>query len=380
MKRFLILSVFVLLAVMAAAAQVEHIAIPAGTPEDKDSQAITAENDPARRLALLQEFLQKFSENPQAVAYAEWQISQHYTEQGDPAKAMEHGKKALAIQPKNLDILVSVAGIAQQLKANDITMDCVVRGGNAFHGIATQPRPEGLSDDEWASKIHQQEDPVRQAYEYLEATGLNTMVAEQDSKKRMGYVEGYIGAFPGSRFQDQAMQLAIYTLGQLNDPRRLASFTDKALAANPNSIALLVVLANAFAESADAASPARAEKYARQTLELAKGKTATEENKLQFYSGLAHSALGYALLKQEKTVPAIAELKTATADLKKSGGDAYSGALYRLGFAYAKTGKLPDAKVTLTELVGIQGPYQPLARDLLAKVDDGIAKAGRRKK
>jgi hypothetical protein len=41
---------------------------------------------------------------------------------------------------------------------------------------------------------------------------------------------------------------------------------------------------------------------------------------------------------------------------------------------------LPDAKVTLTELVGIQGPYQPLARDLLAKVDDGIAKAGRRKK
>jgi tetratricopeptide (TPR) repeat protein len=380
MKRFLILSFFSLLAVMAASAQVEHIFIPAGTPEDKDSQAITVETDPAKRLGLLQDFLQKYTANPQAVAYAEWQIAQHYVEQGDPARAMEHGKKALAIQPKNLDILVAVAGIAQQLKANDITMDCVLRGGNAFHSIARQPRTEGMSDDDWTSRIHQQEEPVRSAYEYLEATGLNTMVAEQDAKKRIVYVEGYIGAFPGSRFQDQAMQLAIYTLGQLNDPARLASFTDKALAANPNSVSLLVVLANAFAESTDAASTARAEKYARRALDLSKGQTATPENKLQLYSGLAHSALGYALLKQEKTVPAIAELKTAVAELKSNGGDPHSGALYRLGFAYAKTGKLPDAKVALTELVGIQGPYQPLARDLLAKVDDGIAKAGRRKK
>ncbi|HWZ45146.1 MAG TPA: hypothetical protein VNW97_16845 [Candidatus Saccharimonadales bacterium] len=41
---------------------------------------------------------------------------------------------------------------------------------------------------------------------------------------------------------------------------------------------------------------------------------------------------------------------------------------------------MPDAKIALTELAAIQGPYQPLARDLLTKVNDGIAKAGRRKK
>ncbi|MBZ5520972.1 MAG: hypothetical protein LAP21_01805 [Acidobacteriia bacterium] len=379
MKRSLVLLVLILLAALAASAQVEQIIIPAGTPEDKDSQAIAAETDPAKRLALLQEFVQKYSANPQAVAYGNWQLSQYYQEHGDAAKALEYGKKALGIQPKNLDILVSVAGTAQQAKATDVVMDCVTRGGNAFHSIATQPKPEGMSDDEWAAKVHQQQEPLRSSYEYLEATGLNAMAGEQDPKKRIGYVEGYISAFPGSRFQDQATQLAIYTLGQLNDPARLASFTDKALAANPNSVGLLVVLADAFAESPDPASVTRAEKYARQALDLAKGQTATEANKLHLYSGLAHSALGYALLKQEKTVPAIAELKTAVTELKGT-GDAYSGALYRLSFAYAKTGKLPDAKATLTELVGIQGPYQPLAKDLLTKVDDGIAKAGRRKK
>jgi Tfp pilus assembly protein PilF len=378
MKHFFTL--FVLLTAMSAGAQVERITISAGTPEDRDSQAITAENDPAKRLAMLQEFLQKFSDNPQAVAYGNWQISQHYLEQGETAKAMDYGKKALAIQPRNLDILVFIAGIAQRMKATDAIVDYVVQGGTAFNAIATQPKPEGLSAEEFASKVRQEQDQVRQAYEYLEATGLNALVGEQDAKKRIGYIERYIAAFPGSRFQDQATQLAIYTLGQLNDPARLASFTEKALAANPNSVGLLVVLADAFAESTDAANLARAEKYARQALDLARGKTATAENKLQLYSGLAHSALGYSLLKQEKTVPAIAELKTATTELKSTGGDGYSGALYRLSFAYAKTGKLPDAKVTLTELVGIQGPYQPLARDLLTKVDAGIAKARRTKK
>jgi len=50
-------------------------------------------------------------------------------------------------------------------------------------------------------------------------------------------VERYIAAFPGSRYQDQTTQLAIYTLGQLHDPARLAGFTVKALAASPNCIA-----------------------------------------------------------------------------------------------------------------------------------------------
>ena len=131
---------------------------------------------------------------------------------------------------------------------------------------------------------------------------------------------------------------------------------EKALAANPNSVSMLSALANAFAESSDQSFAARAEGYARKALELAKGQTPTEENKLALYSGLAHSALGYAMLKQEKNVPAIAELKTASVELKTN-PDAYAAALYRLGFAYAKIGKLPEAKTTLSELAAMQGPY-----------------------
>ena len=368
---------FVLLSTLTAGAQVTRIMIPAGTPEDKALQAISAEEDAAKRVTMLQEFLQQFSSSQQAVAYGSWQLSQVYMDQGDTAKAMEFGEKAAALQPGNLDILIALATVAQKAKANDKVLDCAVQGGAAFNGIAKQVKPEGTDPEEFKLRVQQEQEPYRQSYEYLEVTGLNAMVAEENPKKRMTYIERFIAAFPGSRFEDQVMQLAVYTLGQTNESARLVTFGEKALAANPNSISMLAALANAFAESADNTLAPRAETYARKALDLAKGQTATDDNKLALYSGLAHSALGYAMLKQEKNVPAIAELKTASVELK-SNPDAYAAALYRLGFAYAKTGKLVEAKATLGELAAKQGPYQQPAKELLAKVD-AAAKAPRKK-
>jgi len=163
------------------------------------------------------------------------------------------------------------------------------------------------------------------------------------------------------------LQLAVYSLGQLKDPARLASFADKALTSNPNSISTLVVLAATFADQTDHASTTRAETYARKALDLSKTQTADDPAKQKLYSGLAHSALGYCLLKQEKVAVAIPELKTAATELKGQ-SEPYSVALYRLGFAYAKSNQASAAKATLTEAAGIEGPYQQAARELLTRL------------
>jgi tetratricopeptide (TPR) repeat protein len=371
MKRVLILAI--LFTALAASAQLTKIIIPAGTPEDQAIQAITNETDPQKRVALLQDLVQKFGSNPQAAAYGYWQLSQQHLNDGDQAKALEFGEKALTVQPGNLDILVSVADIAQRAKLNDKIVDCAVRGGTAFNGAAKQPKPEAMSAEEFATRIKSEQDSGRSAYEYLEAAGLNAIVAEQDAKKRMSNIERYIAAFPGSRFEEQIMQMAVYTLGQLNDSARLASFGEKALAANPNNVSMLVLLASAFVESPNASDIPRAETYARKALELAKEHPSSDERKQRLSNGLAHSALGFALLKQEKTVAAITELKAGSTDLKEDPA-AYSTVLYRLGFAYAKANKVPEAKAVLTEAVAIDGPYQAPSRELLGKVEAAAAK------
>ena len=261
MKRVIIL--FLLWSVTAASAQIAKIVIPAGTPEDQADQAITNEADGPKRLVMLEEFVTKFASNPQAVAYGNWKIAEQYLNQQDPVKAMDFADKALAVQPNNLDILVFAAGVAQQTKSNAKLVDYAAKGGIAFNGVAAAPKPDTMSAEEFASQVRQEQDAVRPSYEFLEAVALNAMAGEKDDKARMGYLERYVAAFPASRFQDKVTQLTVYTLGNLKDPARMASFGDKALAANPNNLSMLVLLANAFVESPDATYVARSEGYAR---------------------------------------------------------------------------------------------------------------------
>src|ERR1700752_1560844 len=82
--------------ILQAAAQVDKIVIPAGTDEDKDLQAISNEQDAQKRVAMYSDFVQKFSTNPAAVAYGNWQLSQAYQASGDLDKALDYGDKALA--------------------------------------------------------------------------------------------------------------------------------------------------------------------------------------------------------------------------------------------------------------------------------------------
>src|SRR3954471_6488077 len=75
MKPARILTVVVLLLSSWGWAQTKII-IPAGTPEDKALNDINQESAVEKKTAMLEEFVQKFSTNPQAVAYGNWQLSQ----------------------------------------------------------------------------------------------------------------------------------------------------------------------------------------------------------------------------------------------------------------------------------------------------------------
>ena len=71
------LTLFALLLLCAIGwSQNVKISIPAGTPEDKELTAISAEPDPQKRIALYEDFLKKYADNKPAAAYGEWQLSQ----------------------------------------------------------------------------------------------------------------------------------------------------------------------------------------------------------------------------------------------------------------------------------------------------------------
>ena len=357
-------------------AQVDHITIGAGTDEDHALQAITSEQDPQKKIAMYEEFVQKFSSNPAAVAYGDWQLSQAYQAAGDVQKALDRGDKALVASPRNLDILVSEAGIAQQAKNNVKLMDYAAKGGEVCASVAKQTKPEGMSDEDFATKMNEDKAAVQSSCDFLESSGLNAIASETDPKNRMAEIEKFSVAFPDTKYQDQVSNYAMYTLGpdQLNDKARLVSFGEKALASNPNSLAALLLLANYYGDDTKPGSSAKAISYSQKAIEVAKPDAPDADKSRKIAAGVAHNTIGWAYLKQEKTAIAIPELKTASVLLKGQDEQQYARALYGLGFAYAKLSKLTEAREVLTEVAKMQGPFQAMSQDLLTKVNSARAK------
>jgi tetratricopeptide (TPR) repeat protein len=355
-------------------AQLDRIVIPAGTPEDQALAAISNEQDTQKKLAMYQDFLQKFSANPAAVAYGNWQISQAYQTAGDLQKALEYGDKALAGSPRNLDILVSQTGIAQQLKDNPKVSDYSTRGGELYNSIAKQPKPEGISDQEFAQRVDEEKGAAKNSYEFLEAAAFNAIAGEPDAKKRMADIEQFTPAFPSSRFQEQIASYAMMSLSDQRDTPRLIAYAEKTLAADPNNLTALLLLAGTYADDPKAGSVAKAVTYSQKAIEAAKADAPDADRSRKVSAGLAHSTLGYAYMKQDKTAAAIPELRSGSALLKGQDDQQYAIAMYRLGFAYAKLSKVSEARDVLQEAVKISGPVQQPAQDLLAKVNAARAK------
>lgn len=366
-----ILSVFLSLPLCA---QVDKIVIPAGTPEDQALQAIGTEPDQQKKMAMYDEFLQKFSANPTAVAYGNWQLAQAYQQAGNNQKALECGEKALAGAPHNIDILVTLTTIAQGLKNDEKIFDYSVRGGDAFNQIAKQTKPEGTSDTEFASHIDQEKEAAQNSREFLEVAAFNIIASTSDAKIRMAYIEKFTPAFPASRFEAQTVSYAMMSLSQLNDMPRLIAFGEKTLATTPENLPALLLLANAYSDDPKPGSLAKSVTYAQKAITIAKADAPDADASRKASAGAAHSTIGYVYMKQDKTAAAIPELKSATTLLKGADEQSYAVALYRLGFAYAKLNKVNEARDTLTEAVKIAGPVQKPAQELLTKVNAARSK------
>jgi tetratricopeptide (TPR) repeat protein len=366
-----VLPVFVTVFSSLNFAQIDRIVIPAGTPEDQALQEISKETDSQKKMALYQGFVEKFSSNPAAVAYGNWQLSQEYQAAGDLPKALEFGDKALAGAPHDLDILISLAGLAQQSKNDAKIMDYAEKGGQLFEGLAKQTKPDGMSDQDFAVKVASDKDAAKSGHDFLEGVGFNAIADEKDAKTRMSYIERFTAAFPNSQYQEQVSQYAMYTLGpgQMNDSARLVAFGEKSLQANPDSLPALLMLSNAYVEDSKPTSVAKAITYSQKVITLAKADAPDADRSHKLSAGVAHSTLGYAYMKQDKTAAAIPEFKSASALLKGQDNVAYATAMYRLGYAYAKLNRRAEAKDVLLEVVKIQGPLRQPAQDLLDKVE-----------
>ena len=331
-------------------------------------ETITAEQDAQKRAALYEDFVQKFSSNPAAVAYGNWQIAQIYQASGDSQKALDYGDKALVGAPHNLTLLVFQTNVAQSAKNYPKVIEYAVRGGADYNAAQKDAKPAAPGSDAAEDAATD-----KGSCTFLEAAAFNAIANETDPKARMDDIDQFNSAFPSSQFSDQIATYAMGALEQLKDQARLLAYGEKILVSDPNNLPALLLLANAYVDDAKAGSTAKAVTYAQRAITAAKADAPDADKAHKVSAGAAHATLGYAYMKQDKTMAAITELKAATTLLKDQ-PDQDARPLYLLGFAYAKLNRVNEARQALMQAVSIPGPVQKPAQELLAKVNA----AGRR--
>jgi tetratricopeptide (TPR) repeat protein len=369
-KRILVTSLLALLLVAPAAAQITQIIIPAGSDADKASTAINAETDPQKRITMLTDFVKQFGSDKMALAFGYQVLAQQYQMTGDMAKAMDAAEQSYAAIPTNVDIVTTAVTVAQAAKNGAKILEYACKGGALISGIGKDAGADAAAAER--AKFEQQK--YQPQVEFFESAAYNAIANEDNAKTRMAYIEQFEAAFPKSKFAQGVMQFAMLSLQQMNQPAKFAEFGEKLLAANPEDMSTLVMLASVFATEQSGAHFSKATEYAHRAIELAK--TKPDDKQVQFSAAIAHSSLGTVLIRQEKTVPAITELKLAAPALKDD-QEAGGMVLYYLGFGYAKLQKLPEAKAALGDCVRLAGPYQQPCKDILDKVNAAKPRAGK---
>jgi len=370
MKRARVLIFAVVLSAVPVFGQIETLTIPAGSPEDKDLTAITSEPDNQKKIFMYQDYLQKYSANHTAVAYANWQLAQVYQSSGDLQKALEAGDKATAAAPHNLDILVSQVTVAEQLKNSGAMFKYAIAGGEVYNSIDKETKPADVSAEQFASDQEAEKSSNKNSYDFFQTAAFNAIATEHDVKTRMDDIDKFTITFPKSAMDDQLSSLAMLSLSELRDNKRLVAYGEKALAANPDNLPALVMLANAYA---DANESVKAVPYAQKAILVAKADAPDADRARKVSAGSAHSVLGRIYANQGKTLPSISELKSATALLKGQDEQQFAVAAYYLGWDYAKLSKLTEARAVLSEVVVIPGGVQGPAKELLTKVNTARA-------
>ena len=272
----------------------------------------------------------------------------------DNAKAMEWGDKALSKHfPNDLDIVVSDANVAMAMKDNGKIVDYAVKGAAVCHSIPAQEKPGKRERCRMEEPHRRTRDCCQIELRFSGNCRLTTpSPPSRPPVSAWNYIEKFTPAFPKSQFEQQVSQLAMYSLQQLNQPQRLAAYGEKALAANPDSVPTLLMLANAYA--GDPKQAAKAATCANKVIALVGPNPGDDTRKS--YAGLAHTALGRAELNQEKLPSAVTELKAAVALLQHDPPD-QQVALYYLGYACAKQNRKADSVAALEKAAAINGPY-----------------------
>jgi tetratricopeptide (TPR) repeat protein len=390
MRRFMVCAAMcgILLTVAAASATAQigkSVSVAAGTPEDKALTDIYAATDGPDKVALLDKFMADYGKGDLELLGDQLYV-QSYLAQKNYAKVYEYGDKVLTLDPDNFSTAVIMVHAAEEQGDTAKLFDA----GEKVAAIVTRykavPAPEGTAADTWTAQRQVVLKTVEGDLGYVQYALLNAAYKTSNAAARAALLERYAATFPDSTYTVSAREQTAIAYQQAQNAPKMLAAAQSLLASNPDDISMLILLADTWCN--DTAHLDKAAANAQHALDLlAQAKKpdnvddAQWQKQVALQKGLAYSSLGEVNVNKggTRTAQAIDQFKQAS-PLLKSDTFSYAQNQYRLGFTLAKMQRIPEARVVLTEVVGLDSPYKSRALDTLNKIGGPVSSGKSSKK
>jgi tetratricopeptide (TPR) repeat protein len=352
-----------------------------GSPEDKLMLAVNGTDDPNAKVAALEKFAQEHADSNYAPCVDEL-LTRNYVKLKEYDKAIAAGQKAVAANRLDVSFLEDL-------------LQAYIGSGNASDDafdVIAKAAPQIKAETVVFTKINASAEQVEQAKksalqqaksdtDYMVYAFLNLFPRVADANRRIKLLDQFSQAYPEvvkERAGNFNYRYAV-AYAQINQPDKADEYAEKAIAADPNGIETLNLVAYDYAFRVPAKRGTAAE-YAQKVVALiptmkkpdgvSDDQFKTQQNNQE---GMAHLTLGYLDLVKNanahRVAGAVREFAKA-ASLLATDPELQGQAYYLLGFSY-ETLYPPEHRRALAALehaVKLQSSTQGKARELLAKV------------
>jgi tetratricopeptide (TPR) repeat protein len=364
---------------LAAQTPCPSLSVVVNTPEDQLMLAINGAEKPEDQIAALDKFTQAHPDSKFMPCVNEYYTST-YLKLNNFDKAIEYGEKDVAANYADLNLAVNLLkAYVGSGKASDAAFVLIAKAPELIKAETVPSRSAKATDDEWKKEQQESGELAKQHRGFMEYAFFQLLPRTTDPKKRLEYLDAFAKAYPDTPNVSQLNFQYFMAYEMAGDAAKADEYGEKAIAADPNNIEALNLVAYDYSMGRRT-NPEKAAVYAKKVVTLVPSVkkpdgVSDEQFKAQQNGqlGMAHLVLGYAnLLKAGKTHragPAVTDLKAAS-ELLSANPQLQGQAYYFLGYAYEENypANHRAAADALTRSAALNSPMQAQARELLTKV------------
>lgn len=247
----LILALALLMAPYAAG-DVKKPRIGKDTPEGTFLELVTLEANPAKKIALLEHFIEIFPAcDPSITVWVYGDLQDRYRKAGALDKALAAGEKILVLDPNNIDIAEANRRLAEK-KGN---AELMAKWSAEIEKIAERvvklelPLP---ADPEESKTAQERLEYARQIVMNVDYAEFTKAIRTEAPAERIAALEAYVKKVPQNSYADQIEAAEFLAYKEMGDLEKALAAAEKILSHNENRVdALLFVVEVNFSRKKD---------------------------------------------------------------------------------------------------------------------------------